>query len=322
MALASSQPFADRPARSEIKGRMPVKKKLLLGCGGILLVAVLGLVTFFYLLFHRTRGEYFDSNGVQIHYVVEGHGKPVILVHGLAANADINWRRPGITRRLAKDFQVVTFDLRGHGLSGQPADPAQYGAELAEDVVRLMDHLKIPKASLAGYSLGGFIALKVAALHPDRVCSVAVCAAGWKNPDDPSPIPNPYKKYKKEKKIAPQQAGVLGLPSPSALVEKVRHWAGERISNGAATRACRDSFRELAITKAQLESIKIPTICFIGTNDGLKPMADDLQANMPNLEFKGIEGANHLTTPFYGEFKRGLQKFLLDHPCSAEPQMK
>src|SRR5207302_6396416 len=69
-------------------------------------------------------------------------------------------------------FQVIALDCRGHGKSDKPHDPAQYGPEMAADVVRLLDHLKIEKAHLIGYSSGAFIAGKVAAIHHELVLSV------------------------------------------------------------------------------------------------------------------------------------------------------
>jgi pimeloyl-ACP methyl ester carboxylesterase len=296
-----------------------VKKRILAGCLVCLVVGALGIGLFFYLLFHRAEGKYFDSAGVPIHYTVEGQGEPLILVHGLGANADLNWRRPGITRMLARDFKVVAFDLRGHGLSGQPTRQDEYGIKMADDIARLMDHLKIPKAHVAGYSLGGFIVLKLLAAHPDRICSAAICAAGWKDPDDSSPIPNPYEPPNETQKTRPREAAVAALSWTDSLVHGVRQWAGNQIINRAAIRACRRKFDEFAVTTAELESNKVPVICLIGSRDGLRPLAEDLGKHMANLEFKVIEGANHLTTPFRGEFKRSLLRFFLKHRALCEP---
>jgi pimeloyl-ACP methyl ester carboxylesterase len=125
------------------------------------------------------RADDFLSNGVKIHYEIAGQGEPVILIHGLASSARINWDMPGVTARLAKNFQVITLDNRGHGQSDKPEGEDQYGLEMVEDVVRLMDHLHIQKARLVGYSLGGMIAMKLLTLHPDRVKSVVLGGMGW-----------------------------------------------------------------------------------------------------------------------------------------------
>src|SRR5215831_9348436 len=108
----------------------------------------------------RLHAEEFDSAGVKIHYTVVGKGDPVILIHGLYSSAAMNWGLPGITAELAKHFRVIALDCRGHGQSGKPEAEGSYGTNMVEDVVRLMDHLHIAKAQVAGYSMGGMIAMK------------------------------------------------------------------------------------------------------------------------------------------------------------------
>ncbi len=289
-----------------------MKKKLAIGFGVVLILCLGILGGFLYLLMHRTPGQYFESNGVPIYYTVEGRGEPVILVHGVAATADLNWRRPGVTRRLAKHFQVISFDLRGHGLSGKPAEPEQYGAQMMEDIVRLMDHLHIQKAHVAGYSLGGFIVLKLLAAHPDRVQSAALCGAGWKNPEDPAPIPNPYKAPAPEA-APPQQASILFfLPGDSkSLFHRIRSWIGDRLVDKAVIKALKKKYPELAVSREELQRIQVPALCVIGTNDGLLPLARDLHREKPALTYSEIPGANHFTLPFYGRFKTLLEDFFL-----------
>jgi pimeloyl-ACP methyl ester carboxylesterase len=103
----------------------------------------------------RVEGHYFESGGVRLHFTDEGSGPPVVLLHGFAVNADLNWRLPGVTQALTPEFRVISLDLRGHGLSGKPHEPEQYGRLMADDVIALLDHLGIEKAHVVGYSLGG-----------------------------------------------------------------------------------------------------------------------------------------------------------------------
>src|SRR5437763_4317028 len=127
----------------------------------------------------ETKPQTFDSNGVAISYTVEGKGEPVVLIHGLYASAQVNWRAPGIIRILATNHQVIALDVRGHAASGKPGQESAYGVEMAEDIVRLLDHLKIQKAHLVGYSMGGMITMKVLTRHPDRVQSALLGGMGW-----------------------------------------------------------------------------------------------------------------------------------------------
>src|SRR4051812_16634279 len=112
----------------------------------------------------------FDSNGVKIRYVTAGKGEPVVLLHGWMSDAGM-WGRLD-TNPAAGEYRLIAVDLRGHGKSGKPHEPGSYGPEMAEDVVRLLDHLGLPKANLVGYSMGAIVAGKVAATHPERVSSV------------------------------------------------------------------------------------------------------------------------------------------------------
>ncbi len=303
-----------------------MRKKLLVALVLLVVAGAAGVGSFFWLLLHRAPGEFFDSNGVPIYYTVEGKGEPLILIHGIGANADLNWRRPGVTGLLARDFQVISFDLRGHGLSGQPADPSQYGTELVEDVVRLMDHLHIAKAHVAGYSLGGFIALKLVTTHPDRVRSAAYCASGWSDAADPTELPNPYAEpvppgEKKVKTPPAVAASVLPVPAVTqkTLFNRVRNWVGDRIVNKTALKALKKSYGALRVPESALKENDVPSICLVGKRDGLYYLAEALHDRMANLEYVRIEGANHFTTPFYGTFQSGLDDFFMRHRIPVSP---
>jgi len=127
--------------------------------------------------------QFFDAKGVKIHFLIEGTGEPVVLIHGLDSNARVNWQMPGTIDALAKDHQVIAIDLPGYGESDKPADPAAYGEQWVDDVILLLNHLNIRKAHIVGYSMGGMVALKLIAEHPDRVISGTLGGAGWLRED-------------------------------------------------------------------------------------------------------------------------------------------
>ena len=96
-------------------------------------------------------------------------------------------------------------------------------------------------------------------------------------------------------------------------MERIRNYFGDQVVDREAMRALKDSLPAFVVTADQLKAMQIPTICFMGTRDGLKPYALDLKKAMPQCELVQIDGANHITTVLYSEFQRGLQKFLRDH---------
>jgi pimeloyl-ACP methyl ester carboxylesterase len=111
------------------------------------------------------RSGYAKANEINIYYAEYGHGSPVILLHGGLANADY-WGNQ--IKALAPYHTVIVMDSRGHGRSTRNSQP--YGYDLmADDVVALMDVLRVPKADIVGWSDGGILGLDLAIRHPDRV---------------------------------------------------------------------------------------------------------------------------------------------------------
>ncbi len=121
--------------------------------------------------------RFVDSAGVRIRYIDVGprDGEPVVLIHGGFGSIEWHWGESGVIDALDDDYRVIALDCRGHGKSDKPLDPEMYGNEMVDDVVRLLDHLKIDKAHIVGYSLGGRIAYKLVADHPKRVISAMPC---------------------------------------------------------------------------------------------------------------------------------------------------
>jgi pimeloyl-ACP methyl ester carboxylesterase len=112
-------------------------------------------------------------NGVSIHYAIYGRGSPVIFLHGGLANADY-WGDQVLP--VAAHHTVILMDSRGHGRSTRDARP--YGYDLmADDVIALMDHLKIAKADIVGWSDGAIIGIDLAMRHRDRVGKIFAFAA-------------------------------------------------------------------------------------------------------------------------------------------------
>src|SRR5580765_7326141 len=117
---------------------------------------------------------YAPVNGVKMYYEVHGSGEPVVLLHGAFMTITNNWT--GWIAELAKTRKVIAVEMQGHGRTADIARDIN-SENLADDVAALLDHLKIPKADLIGYSMGGGVAIQCAIRHPDKVRKVVVISS-------------------------------------------------------------------------------------------------------------------------------------------------
>jgi len=222
----------------------------------------------------------FDANGVRISYTLQGQGTPVVLIHGWHSSAGINWDLPGTSALLAKNFNVIEYDVRGHGMSDKPAKEEAYGPELVEDVARLLDHLKIKKAHIVGYSMGGIIAGNFIAKHPDRVLSGMLGGMGW------------------------LKTGGIGQWGFAQV--------GKNDPNAKAVALCGRSLSKLALTEEEVKSIRVPVTILVGDNDRLikKLYVQPLQTVRKDWPVIEIKDADHLSCNVKPQFKDEIHKWL------------
>ncbi len=220
----------------------------------------------------------FVVQGVKIHYTVAGKGETVVLIHGLLANADLNWKLPGIFSELAKKYQVIALDLPGHGRSDKPEKEAAYGLQLVEDIVLLLDHLKIKKAHIVGYSLGGMIAVKLMTKHPGRVLSATLGGMGWLREG------SPLQKFWGQLPV--QEKALI----PSAFARSVGH---------------------LAVSEQELKKIAVPVKVIVGDRDPvLRLYVHPLQTVRPDWAVVQIKDAGHLDCVIKKEFREEVAGWL------------
>lgn len=267
------------------------------------------------------QSQFFDSDGVKIHFVEKGAGDPVVLIHGFSASYQMNWGLPGIIDALATNYHVIAIDNRGHGKSGKPHKVEQYGVNMVEDVVRLLDHLKIEKAHIVGYSMGGFITANLVARHPDRVVSAVIGAAGW--------YQNPEPHFALLDKIGDSlEAGTgitpllikltpEGQPAPTKEVLKAASLMVMLMNDPKALAAAIRGMRGLVVDRKELEENKIPTVAIVGSIDPLKDGVDEMAAVMNNLELVVIDGADHMTAIGNPELLGTIQEHLKKHSLAT-----
>jgi pimeloyl-ACP methyl ester carboxylesterase len=121
-------------------------------------------------------GFFTTSDGVKIHYLLHGDsGSWVVLIHGYSDSAQRMWFNTGIAPEIAKRHRVVAIDNRNHGQSDKPTPG---GSGRAQDIVELMDHLKIQKAHIHGYSMGGGLTGQLLGMIPDRFITAGFGGSG------------------------------------------------------------------------------------------------------------------------------------------------
>jgi pimeloyl-ACP methyl ester carboxylesterase len=258
--------------------------------------------------------RYFDSAGVTLHYVEAGSGEPVILLHSFTGDLDRDFVRTGVFAALVARYHVIAFDLRGHGKSGKPHDPRQYGREMALDAVRLLDHLHLAKSHVVGYSLGGHIAAQLVSLHPERLITATLGGSPgrrhWSDDDDRRVVLEA-----REMKQGVMRAQILrlwpsGEPPPSE--EDIRARAAKYLDGNdpKALAAVRLANREQVVSDAQIAAALVPMLGLVGSNDDYLAQFRELAKALPQLALVVIEGATHGDACARPEFREALLAFL------------
>lgn len=247
----------------------------------------------------------FDSDGVEIAYIDEGEGDPIVLIHGFATNVAMNWVGSGWVRTLtAAGFRVIAYDNRGHGESEKLYDVEAYGAPLmAGDALRLLDHLGIARVDIMGYSMGARIAAFLTLEAPERVRSVIFAGLGInmvRGVGAPGPI-----------------ARALEAPSADDVANETarsfRLFAESTGGDLKALAACMRSARE-KITADDLATLRTPALVAVGTKDVVGGSAAELAALIPGAEALEIPGRDHMRAIPDRVYKDGVLAFLARRP--------
>lgn len=265
---------------------------------------------------------FFDSNGVRIRYVEQGRGEPVVLVHGYTVNIEANWIDTGVWQNLAADHRVIGFDLRGHGKSGKPHEPAAYGEEMVRDVTRLMDHLGLKKAHVVGYSLGAGIVAKAVTLTPDRFATATLGGhAGYRNWQPR--FDESAERYAQELEAEVPFRGFLVSRTPRDEPPRTEEYIRTRSKEMEAMNDVkalaaynRAGTRGLSTTDAEMAATTVPLLGIMGSRDNPKAI-QVLKGIQPAMTVVIIEGANHFgsetSTPRRPEFTAAVREFVKAH---------
>jgi pimeloyl-ACP methyl ester carboxylesterase len=243
----------------------------------------------------------FHNDTVEIAYLDEGEGDPILLVHGFASSKNVNWVYPAWVSELKKaGRRVVALDNRGHGESSKLYDPAQYSiAEMAGDIVALMDHLDIARADVMGYSLGARMTAWLGLNAPGRLRSAILGGIGSAMIEGGGPGENVVQ--------------ALEAPSLEDVTDPVgrtfRAFAEQTRSDRLALAACMRGSRGV-MSADEASRISVPVLIAVGTTDEVAGSAAALGNIIPGSEVLDIPNRDHMRAVGDKVYKTGVIDFL------------
>ncbi|KIZ45658.1 MULTISPECIES: alpha/beta fold hydrolase [Rhodopseudomonas] len=247
----------------------------------------------------------FDHGGVDIAYLDEGEGEPVVLIHGFASSKNVNWVYPTWVSELKKHGRrAIALDNRGHGDSTKLYQPDAYGiAIMAGDVMALMDHLAITRADVMGYSMGARITARLALDQPGRVRSAILAGLGIGLIEGGGPGENVAE--------ALEAASIDDVSDP--MGRTFRTFAEQTRSDRKALAACMRGSRQL-MSAADAARIAVPVLIAVGTVDEVAGSAHALGDVIPGAEVLDIPNRDHMRAVGDRVYKQGVLDFLARRP--------
>ena len=243
-----------------------------------------------------------SNDGVRIAYLDAGprNGYPVLLIHGFASTAHVNWVFTGWVRVLSEaGYRVVALDNRGHGDSEKLHDPEDYTPELmASDSESLLVHLAIGNAHVMGYSMGARLSAFLALAAPEMVRSLVFGGLGsgmTNGVGDWEPVA--------EALLAPS---IDTISNPQARA--FRAFADQTQSDRLALAACIESSRKL-LQPAELAQLTMPSLVAVGTRDDIAGSANELAAKLPDGRAFDIANRDHMLAVGDRTYKSAVMEF-------------
>jgi pimeloyl-ACP methyl ester carboxylesterase len=243
----------------------------------------------------------FKNGDVEIAYLDEGAGEPIVLVHGFASTKEVNWVQPGWVSALSRAARrVVALDNRGHGASSKLYDAAAYhSVAMAGDVRALLDHLQVERADIMGYSMGARITAFLAVKHAERVRSAILGGLGGRLVEDVG--------------LPESIAEALEAPSLDDVQDPTgrmfRAFAEQTKSDLRALAACIRGSRQ-TLTREEVGVIRAPVVVAVGTKDLVAGSAQALAALIPGARALDIPNRDHMLAVGDTVYKAGVIDFL------------
>lgn len=247
----------------------------------------------------------FHNGAVEIAYLDEGVGDPIVLVHGFASSKNVNWVYPTWVSELKKhNRRVIALDNRGHGDSSKLYDSEQYSiGAMAADVRALLAHLGIVRTDMMGYSMGARITAYIAYSHPELIRSAIFGGLGIGLIKGGGPGENVA--------LALEADSLDDVTDP--VGRTFRAFADQTRSDRRALAACLRGSRRL-MTNEEAAAIKVPLLIAVGTTDEISGSAQELQKVIAGSEVLDIPNRDHMRAVGDRVYKEGVLDFLSRRP--------
>ncbi|WNV10831.1 alpha/beta hydrolase [Tardiphaga sp. 709] len=247
----------------------------------------------------------FHNGAVEIAYLDEGEGDPIVLVHGFASSKNVNWVYPTWVSELKKhNRRVIALDNRGHGDSSKLYDSEQYSiGAMAADVRALLAHLGIVRTDMMGYSMGARITAYIAYSHPELIRSAIFGGLGIGLIKGGGPGENVA--------LALEADSLDDVTDP--VGRTFRAFADQTRSDRRALAACLRGSRRL-MTNEEAAAIKVPLLIAVGTTDEISGSAQELQKVIAGSEVLDIPNRDHMRAVGDRVYKEGVLDFLCRRP--------
>jgi len=227
-----------------------------------------------------------DRNGVKIYYEVHGDGPPLILTHGYSSTSAM-WQ--GQVAALSKQHKLVLWDMRGHGQSDYPEDPAAYSEALTVgDIAALLDEVGAKTAIVGGLSLGGYMSLAFYRAHPERVAALLIIDTGPGFKKDDAREAWNRRAFDTAERF--EREGLAVLQSASRERSTVSHRDATGLARAARGMLTQRDARVIEL----LPDIKVPSLIVVGADDTPFLAASDyMAAKIPGAKKVVIPAAGH-----------------------------
>lgn len=233
-------------------------------------------------------------NGMRIHYEVEGHGTPLVLLDGATVGLE-TWYELGYVDALRADHQLILIDARAHGQSDAPHDPALYTAELmAGDVVAVLDDLGVARARYIGASMGAAIGFELARRAPARFESLILM--GYGRYGELTPVEQQFHAMGKQMFAMGVALGGAGLVAamdrperPLSPVMRKQYLANDWV----AQQVFNDAFATWPPFDEDLPHMAVPCLIIVTEGDAFSESAGKCAAAMPQATFVVLPGGVH-----------------------------